>query len=74
MAGTPKVDPIQRQKVKHLAQFCVGIFLISGSVFGRRQHAIIAGIETMHMIKKGQLDVVKDKASSAADMFYSLAF
>ena len=36
--------------------------------------AIIAGIETMHMIKKGQLDFVKDRTSSAADKFYSLAF
>ena len=31
--------------------------------------AIIAGIETMHMIKKGQLDSVKDRTSSAADRF-----
>ena len=37
-------------------------------------HAIIAGIETMHMIKKRQLDFVKDRISSAADKFYSLAF
>ena len=36
--------------------------------------AIIAGIETMHMIKKGQLDFVKDRTSSAADKFYSLPF
>ena len=36
--------------------------------------ATIAGIETMHMIKKGQLDFVKDSTSSAADKFYSLAF
>ena len=36
--------------------------------------AIIAGIETMHMIKKGKLDFVKDRTSSAADKFYSLAF
>ena len=36
--------------------------------------AIIAGIETMHMIKKRQLDFVKDRTSSVADKFYSLAF
>ena len=36
--------------------------------------AIIAGIETMHMIKKGQLDGLKATTSSAADKFYSLAF
>ena len=40
----------------------------------RCARALIAGIETMHMIKKGQLDSLKDRASSAADEFYSLAF
>ena len=34
---------------------------------------LIAGIETMHMIKKGQLDRPKAQASSAASQFYSLA-
>ena len=34
---------------------------------------ILASIETMHMIKKGQLDCPKVKASSAASQFYSLA-
>jgi len=40
----------------------------------RCARALIAGNETMHMIKKGQLDLLKDRASSAADEFYSLAF
>ena len=40
----------------------------------RCARAVIAGIETMHMIKKGQLGAVKDRVSSAADKFYSLAF
>jgi len=40
----------------------------------RCARAIIAGIETMHMIKKGQLEFVKDGTSSAADKFYSSAF
>jgi len=35
---------------------------------------LIAGIEIMHMIKKGQLVCPKAKASSAASQFYSLAF
>ena len=35
---------------------------------------LIAGIEIMHMIKKGQLDCPEGHASSAADQFYSLAF
>ena len=40
----------------------------------RCARAVIAGIETMHMIKKGRLDGSKDRASSAADKFYSPAF
>ena len=35
---------------------------------------LLAGIEVMHMIRKGQLANVKDQASSPADQFYSLAF
>ena len=40
----------------------------------RYARAIIAGIETMHMIKKGQLDRPDAQASTAASQFYSLAF
>ena len=40
----------------------------------RCARALIAGIETMHMIRKGQLDVPEGQASSAASQFYSLAF
>jgi len=35
---------------------------------------LIAGIETMHMIKKGQLNCPDGQVASAADQFYSLAF
>src|SRR5450830_1577773 len=35
---------------------------------------IIAGIETMHMIKKGQMNCPAGSATSAADQFYGLAF
>jgi putative transposase len=35
---------------------------------------LIAGIEVMHMIRKGQLGNIKDQAASAANQFYSLAF
>ena len=35
---------------------------------------LISGIETMHMINKGQLHCTGGKAMSAADQFYSLAF
>jgi transposase-like protein len=35
---------------------------------------LIAGIETMHMIKKGQLDCPDGQVACAADQFYSLAF
>lgn len=34
---------------------------------------LLAGIETMHMIKKGQLDWLDRQVASAADQFYSLA-
>ena len=40
----------------------------------RCARAVIAGIETMHMIKKGRLAGLKQQASSAADQFYSLAY
>jgi transposase-like protein len=40
----------------------------------RCARAVIAGIETMHMIKKGQLRCPDTQASSAVDKFYSLAF
>ncbi len=36
--------------------------------------ALIAGIEAMHMIRKGQLGTIRDQASSVANQFYSLAF
>jgi len=35
---------------------------------------LLEGIETMHMIRKGQLDCPKGQASAAASQFYSLAF
>ena len=34
---------------------------------------IIAGIETMHMIRKGQMNCPAGSTMSAADQFYSLA-
>ncbi|MEO7128152.1 MAG: IS6 family transposase, partial [Rhodoferax sp.] len=35
---------------------------------------LIAGVEVMHMIRKGQLGAIKDQASSVANQFYSLTF
>ena len=35
---------------------------------------LIAGIEVMHMIRKGQLADIKDQAASPANQFYCLAF
>ena len=35
---------------------------------------LIAGIQVMHMIRKGQLGDIKNRSSSAANQFYSLAF
>ena len=34
---------------------------------------LIAGIETMHMIKKGQMDCPRGSTMSEAQQFYSLA-
>lgn len=34
----------------------------------------IAGIDVMHMIRKGQFGAIKIRASSAANQFYPLAF
>ena len=35
---------------------------------------LLAGIEVMHMIHKGQLGNIKDRSSSVSNQFYSLAF
>ena len=40
----------------------------------RCARVLIIGIETMHRIRKGQLDCPEGQASSAANQFYSLAF
>jgi transposase-like protein len=40
----------------------------------RCARVLIAGIELMHMIKKGQLDGTQGEDTSAASQFYSLAF
>ena len=40
----------------------------------RCARTIIAGNETMHMIRKGQIGDIKDQTSSAANQFYSMAF
>ena len=40
----------------------------------RCARVLIAGIETVHMIRKGQLDRPEGRATSAASQFYSLAF
>ena len=37
-------------------------------------HRLLAGIETMHMIRKGQMVCPEGPALSAAERFYSLAF
>ena len=40
----------------------------------RSARILIAGIEIMHMIRKGQFGDIKDRSSSAANQFYSMAF
>ena len=50
--------------IKRVVRPMLGFKSIQGA------HAIIAGIKTMHMIKKMQLDFVRDRTSYAADTFY----
>jgi hypothetical protein len=38
--------------------------------FVRSARILLAGIDTMHMIKKGQLDCPNGQVASAADQFY----
>ena len=52
--------------IKRVVRPMLGFKSIQGA------HAIIAGIKTMHMIKKRQLDFVRDRTSYAADTFYFL--
>ena len=40
----------------------------------RCARVLIAGIELIHMIKKGQVDCAEGHVSPAASTFYSLAF
>jgi len=39
-----------------------------------RARIVIAGIETMHMLRKGQMDCPAGSTASAAHQFYGLAF
>ncbi len=48
--------------------------LVDGFKSFRCARIFIAGIEVMHMIRKGQLGSIKGQASSSANQFYSLAF
>ena len=45
-----------------------------GFKYFRCARILIAGIEVMHMIRKGQLGSTKDQAASSANQFYSLAY
>ena len=74
------VDILMRQ-CKHLNNIVEQdhwtIKRITRAVFGFKSfwsaRIIIAGIETMHMIRKGQMDCPEVKTMSAANQFYSLA-
>ena len=74
--------PIEMRQSKYLNNLVErdhrAIKRITRSMLGfkslRCARILITGIETMHMIRKGQLGDIKDRASSAANQFYSLAF
>ncbi len=74
------VDILMRQ-CKHLnnivSQDHWAIKRITRAIFGFKSfwsaRIIIAGIETMHMTRKGQMDSPAGQPMSAAQQFYSLA-
>ena len=74
--------PIEMRQSKYLNNIVEqdhrAIKRITRSVLGFKTFGcariLIAGIEVMHMIRKGQLGDVKDRVWSAANQFYSLAF
>ena len=45
-----------------------------GFISFRCARIVLAGIETIHLIRKGQLQRTQGQATSPADQFYSLAF
>jgi transposase-like protein len=56
------------QKIKRIVRPMLGFKTF------RCARILIAGIEVMHMIRKGQLADIKDSASSPANQLYSLDF
>ena len=56
----------------HRAVNCITLPTLGFKSF-RCARILLAGIEVMHMIRKGQLGNFKDKDSCAANQFYSLA-
>ena len=60
------------EQIHHAAKRVVRPMLGIKSIQSARD--IIAGIETLHRIKKKQLDFVEDRTSSTCEKFYSLAF
>jgi hypothetical protein len=67
-----------REGAKHTAAGCMkeATTTLTRAGFKKFRCAsiLIAAIETMHMIKKGQLNCPEGQVSSAAEQFYSLAF
>ena len=66
-------------------RWAIKIVPVLAAVFRRRKRpvgkswrmdetSIITGIETMHMIRQGQIDCHDGEVLSAANQFYSLAF
>jgi putative transposase len=74
--------PIEMRQSKYLNKFVEqdhrAVKRITRPMLGfktfRCARVLIAGIEVMLMIRKGQLGNIKDQAESAANQFYSLAF
>jgi len=73
-AGRSGLQPGTDQARLGLALQAVSAGAVTYQCSGRDQgQSGIAGIETMHMIRKGQMDCPAGQTMSAAQQFYSLA-
>ena len=71
------IGQVERAAAKHVEDHCA-VKRITRPMLGFKTFGcariLVAGIEVMHMIRKGRLGNIKDRVSSVANQFYSLAF
>jgi hypothetical protein len=78
LADAPRTQPVAAQQTTDFNQAHLVRRLLPTVVnivnHDKGAKILLAGIETMHMIRKRQLDSTKGQFASAAIQFYSLAF